>query len=73
MVDKNHNIIITQVQKNIASNERIQELTFNHPVKYIASSDTSGNGALTSTSNKVKIQNSRENERDSNIGAGEKP
>tara|TARA_R110001592_G_scaffold41984_2_gene136614 strand:- start:2284 stop:3318 length:1035 start_codon:yes stop_codon:yes gene_type:complete len=56
LVDKNHNIIITQVQKNIASNERIQELTFNHPVKYIASSDTSGTGALTSTTNKVKIQ-----------------
>ena len=56
LVDRKHKIIITQVQKNIASNERIQELTFNHPVKYIASSDTSGISALTSTTNKVKIQ-----------------
>jgi len=56
VTDRNHNIIITQVQKNIASNERIQELTFNHPVKYIACSETSGTGALTSTTNKIKIQ-----------------
>jgi len=53
---KKHDLIITQVQKNDASNERIQELTFNHPVKYIACSETSGTGALTSTTNKVKIQ-----------------
>jgi len=56
VTDRNHDLIITQVQKNIASNERIQELTFNHPVKYIACSETSGTGALTSTTNKIKIQ-----------------
>ena len=43
--------LITQVQKNIASNEKIQELTFNHPIKFLASK----NGNLTSTS-KVKLQ-----------------
>tara|TARA_B100000287_G_scaffold72785_1_gene64476 strand:+ start:3963 stop:4997 length:1035 start_codon:yes stop_codon:yes gene_type:complete len=55
IVSRNHNILITQVQKNIASGEKIQELTFNHPVKYIASSDTTTEGALTSPSNKIKI------------------
>jgi hypothetical protein len=52
---RKHDLLITQVQKNIPSNELIQELTFNHPVKYIASSDTSIEGALTSTSNKIKL------------------
>jgi len=54
-VNKCHNILITQTQKNLPSNELVQELTFNHPVKYIACSNTSTNSALTSTSNKVKI------------------
>jgi hypothetical protein len=52
---RKHDLLITQVQKNIASNEKTQDLTFNHPVKYIASSDTSIDGALTSPTNKVKI------------------
>jgi len=50
-----HNILITQVQKNIPSGELIQELTFNHPVKYLACSNTSSEGALTSTDNKIKL------------------
>ena len=52
---KKHDLLITQVQKNIASNEKTQDLTFNHPVKYIASSDTTVDGALTSPTNQVKI------------------
>jgi len=56
LVSRNHNLIITQVQKSIPSNELSQELTFNHPVKYIASSDTTTEGALTSTTNKIKIE-----------------
>ena len=52
---RKHDLLITQVQKNIPSNERVQELTFNHPVKYIASGDTSIDGALTSPQNRVKI------------------
>jgi hypothetical protein len=56
LVSRNHNLIITQVQKSIPSNELSQELTFNHPVKYLASSDTTTEGALTSTTNKIKIE-----------------
>ena len=56
LVSRNHNLLITQVQKSIPSNELIQELTFNHPVKYIACSDTTIEGALTSATNKVKIE-----------------
>ena len=48
-------MLIFQVQKNIPSNETIQELHFNHPVKYIASSNTSSYSALTSYNNKVKV------------------
>jgi hypothetical protein len=52
---RKHDLLITQVQKNIASHQLIQELTFNHPVKYLASSDTTTDGALTSPQNKVKL------------------
>ena len=56
LVSRNHNLIITQVQKSIPSNELSQELTFNHPVKYLASSDTTTEGALTSSTNKIKVE-----------------
>jgi hypothetical protein len=56
LVSRKHNLLITQVQKSIPSNELVQDLVFNHPVKYLASSDTSTEGALTSTSNKIKIE-----------------
>jgi hypothetical protein len=52
---KKHDLLITQVQKNMASRENVQDLTFNHPVKYIASSDTSMDGALVSPTNRVKL------------------
>jgi hypothetical protein len=52
---RKHDLLITQVQKNIASRALTQELTFNHPVKYLASSDTTVDGALTSPANKVKL------------------
>jgi len=52
---RKHDLLITQVQKNIPSGETIQELTFNHPVKYLASSNTSVHSALTSPTNKVKL------------------
>ena len=55
IASRNHEMLITQVQKNIPSGELVQELIFSHPVKYIASSDTSSNGALTSISNRVKL------------------
>jgi len=52
---RKHDLLITQVQKNDPSGETMQELTFNHPVKYIASSDTTTDGALTSPQNKIKL------------------
>src|SRR6056300_330700 len=52
---RKHDLLIPPVQTNIASGEIVQDLTFNHPVKYLASSDTTTDGALTSSSNKVKL------------------
>jgi|TARA_B100001094_G_C18195834_1_gene810814 hypothetical protein len=52
---KPRDILIYQVQKNIPSMETTQELNFNHPVKYLASSNTSSSSALTSVSNRIKI------------------
>ena len=52
---RKHDILITQVQKNTPSGENIQELTFNHPVKYIACSNTNSESTLTSIDNKIKM------------------
>ena len=49
------NMLITQVQKAIASNSKIQELNYNHPVKYLASADTSALSIL-NNDNKLKLQ-----------------
>ena len=49
------NMIMTQVQKAIASGSKIQELNFNHPVKYLASAD-SANLSILDNSNKLKLQ-----------------
>jgi hypothetical protein len=51
-----HNILIFQVQKNIPSNKTIHELVFNHPVKFIASSNASSTNNLVSRTNEVKLQ-----------------
>lgn len=57
---QSHNILITQVQKSTASVSKIQELNFNHPVKYLVSGVRSGtvkiiddNGTV---DNKIKLQ-----------------
>jgi len=54
------NMIITQVQKATASSTKIQELNFNHPVKYLAAANASGVNILgedgSSNDNKVKFQ-----------------
>ena len=55
IASRTHDILITQVQKSIPSGNKIQELTFNHPVKYLASSNTTTNSALTSPTNKIKL------------------
>ena len=49
------NMLITQVQKAIASNSKIQELNYNHPVKYLASADSSALSIL-NNDNKLKLQ-----------------
>jgi hypothetical protein len=49
------NMLITQVQKAIASGSKMQELNFNHPVKYLASADTSAL-AILNNNNKLKLQ-----------------
>ena len=50
------NMIMTQVQKAIASNSKIQELNFNHPVKYLAAGDASAVTMLSTAGNKLKLQ-----------------
>jgi|TARA_B110000259_G_scaffold70814_1_gene83445 hypothetical protein len=55
VISRKHDMLITQVQKNIPSGTNMQELTFSHPVKFIASSNTTNNSALTSVTNKVKL------------------
>jgi hypothetical protein len=55
IASRKHDMLITQVQKNIGSGTTLQELTFNHPVKYLASSNTTTNSALTSPTNRVKL------------------
>jgi hypothetical protein len=53
---KTSDMLIYQVQKAIPSGSKIQEMNFNHPVKFIASSNTTPGSSLTSTTNKIKIQ-----------------
>lgn len=50
------NMLITQVQKAIASNSKIQELNFNHPVKYLAAGDASAVTMVNTVTNKLKLQ-----------------
>ena len=49
------NMLITQVQKAIASNAKIQELNFNHPVKYLAASNVTAVNMCLDT-NRTKLQ-----------------
>ena len=49
------NMIITQTQKAIASDSKVQELSFNHPMKYLVAK-TTGSSDLTSAGNKIKLQ-----------------
>ena len=49
------NLLITQVQKAISSGSKIQELNFNHPVKYLASADSTAL-AILNNDNKLKLQ-----------------
>ena len=49
------NMLITQVQKAVASGSKIQELNFNHPVKYLAAANGTKVNILDDT-NKLKLQ-----------------
>jgi len=49
------NMLVTQVQKSIASGSKTHELNFNHPVKVLAAANTSGVSILGAT-NKLKLQ-----------------
>src|SRR6056300_1702967 len=49
------NMLVTQVQKAVASSSKIQELNFNHPVKYLAAANSSGVTIL-GDKNKLKLQ-----------------
>ena len=49
------NMLITQVQKSIASKSLIQELNYNHPIKYLAAAKGSAMSIL-NEANKLKLQ-----------------
>jgi hypothetical protein len=49
-------MLIFQVQKSVPSNEKTQDLNFNHPVKYIASSNSDDTNSLVSLTNKIKLE-----------------
>ncbi len=55
MANKPVNMLIHQVQRALASGSKVQELNFNHPVKYLASANVVS-GGLFSTTNKIKLQ-----------------
>jgi hypothetical protein len=51
-----HNMLIFQVQRQAPSRELNQELIFNHPVKYIASSNVAGSNSLASMTTDITIK-----------------
>ncbi len=58
MADKSHLLLINQVQKSIPSGTGVQDLVFNHPIKYIcAANDADGEKpAWCTDTNTVKMQ-----------------
>lgn len=56
MTQKEIDLLIFQVQKSIPSGEKIQELNFNHPVKFLASSNADDKNALVSRTSKVNMK-----------------
>jgi hypothetical protein len=51
-----YDMIIYQVQKSVPSGDKKQQLSFNHPVKFIASSNFADDNALVSRTNKLMVQ-----------------
>ena len=54
--EKTTDMLIYQVQKVLGAGKKIQDINFNHPVKFIASTNTTLGSSLTSLTNKIKIQ-----------------
>ncbi len=50
------NMIMTQVQKAIASKSRVQELNFNHPIKYLAAGRRGTDLTIADPTNRLKLQ-----------------
>ena len=50
------NMIITQTQKAIKSNGKIQELNFNHPMKYLIAKKSTNFDGVTTNLTKLKLQ-----------------
>ena len=48
-------MLMYQIQSTAPSYELTQELTFNHPVKFIASSNTTAGSVLTAPDNRIKL------------------
>ena len=48
------NMLFTQVQKSVGSSSKIQELNFNHPIKYLAAGGS--NLGILDPANKLKLQ-----------------
>lgn len=55
LADREHMMLMYQVQKAVASGSRVQELNFNHPVKFLASYNANSTG-LCAADTKVKLQ-----------------
>jgi len=58
LANKPQNLLIYQVQKAVASQTKVQDLAFNHPMKFLASSNTATLGTKTgvfSYGNKIKL------------------
>lgn len=55
LAKKPMNLLMYQVQKSLASGTKVQELNFNHPVKFIAASNVNAANFFAAT-NKVKLQ-----------------
>ena len=50
------NMIVTQTQKAIASNGKVQELNFNHPMKYLIAKKSTNFDGVTTNLTKLKLQ-----------------
>ena len=50
------NMLITQVQKSIGSKAKVQELNFNHPIKYLAAGKKTDDMTILDKANKLKLQ-----------------